>query len=216
MSSKKIQPSKRGSSGKDLTPNQRLFVECLLADEKFNANQAAKKAGYKNPAHASGVLLSKPSIAAIIGKAIYQRSEKMGLKAEDVLQHLANVLYLDPIEVFESCGDGAFRVKSLDEIPPHIRRCITKLKCRTKTTEETTESFIEIELMSKDAALPLVMKHLGILGVDGSPVNVNIGQDIISAMLKQVEEERRVIDTQFLNAKLGLPAPVVEVPSTEV
>lgn len=211
MSSKRIQPSKRGASDKDLTPNQRLFVESLLADEKFNATRAAKAAGYKNPSHAVTQLLSKPAIAAIIGKAIYKRSEKLGLKAEDVLEHLANVLYLDPIELFEQGDDGSFRVKTLDEIPAHIRRCITKLKCKVRTTDIGSESYIEIELMSKDQALPLVMKHLGIISPEGNAVNVNVGQDIVAALLRQVEQDRRVIDTQFVEAKLGLPAPS-EVP----
>jgi hypothetical protein len=181
-----------------LTPNQRLFVEHLLADEMFNPTRAARAAGYKNPGVAGYKNLKNAAVAALIGKSLQRRITEVGLNAKDVLEHLATVLYLDPIHLFTSMGDGIFCVKNLEDIPAHIRRCITKFKCRTKTTETGSESYIEVELMSKDQALPLVMKHLGIIGTDGAAVNVNLGTDLITALLAQVERERQVIDTKFI------------------
>jgi hypothetical protein len=179
-----------------------MFVECLLADETFNPTKAARAAGYKAPAAAGYNLIHNKTIAAIIGKSVRERLERVQLNGDNVLEHVTTALFLDPMELFESVGGGVFTVRNLDEIPLPIRRCITKLKCRTRVSlEGDTEACIEIELMSKDALVPIVMKHLGLLTAEGNAVSVNVGLDIVSALLTQVEGERRVIDTKFIEAK---------------
>lgn len=199
MGSKLIQPRKRGSRGNDLTPNQRLFVEYLMADEGFNPTRAARAAGYKQPKLAGQKNLRNPAIAAMIGKVLQERINGCKLTAKDVLNHLATALFMDPMDLFESTGRGTFIVKDLQEIPPEVRRCISKLKCRTRSTDDGVETYVEIELMSKDSALTNAMKHLGLVSIDPQ-VNVNVGGDVILKLLQDAEQQRTVIDTKFIES----------------
>lgn len=191
-----MQPKKIGANPDRLTPNQRLFCEYLLADPQFNGTAAARAAGYKNPGIAASKLMKSKPVRATIGKAIMERIREVKLEQKDVLEHLATALFLDPLELFERTDRGAYVVRDLSEVPEQIRRCITKLKCRTKENKGQREIWIEIELMSKDAALPLAMKHLGIAGADS--VTVDVGGDVLLNLLKQVEQDRRTVDADFI------------------
>lgn len=208
MPSSLIQPTARGGNVDRLNPAQRMFVEYILADPQFNPTAAAERAGYKHASQAATKLMKQPTIRAAIGKALYERIHECKIEAAQVLRHLAEALYLDPMELFEVVGGGVFKVKSLDEVPPHIRRCITKLKGRTKTYTdreggETTETFIEIELMSKDACLALAMKHLGLSGNDKQDVNVNVTGDVLMTLLGQVESmDSKVVDGSVIEKSL--------------
>ena len=192
-----MQPKKIGANPDRLTPNQRLFCEYLLADPQFNGTAAARAAGYKNPGIAASKLMKSKPVRATIGKAIMERIREVKLTQKDVLEHLATALFLDPLEMFERTERGAYVVRDLDDVPERIRRCITKLKCRTKEDRSgRKETWVEIELMSKDQALPLAMKHLGIAGSDS--VTVDVGGDVLLNLLKQVEQDRRVIDVDYI------------------
>ena len=80
------------------------------------------------------------------------------------------------MQLFNHHEDGTVSVKSLDDIPVEARRCITKLKVTTRVTQDgDTETTIDIELMSQDAALTNAMKHLGLMAPDGSSINLNVG-----------------------------------------
>lgn len=199
-----IEPRVRGADLKRLTASQRLFVEELLASETFNATEAARKAGYKMPRQAANKLLNHRAIRAVLGKAMQERITKCELQAEQVLRHLATALYLDPLELFQRTEVGTYVVRSLDDIPAPVRRCITKLKCRTRAAEDgLVETYIEIELMSKDGALKLAMQHLGLLGPDGkgTDVTVNLGTDFLGQLLQKAEADRRVIDATTIQQK---------------
>lgn len=191
MTTAKIAETARGADWKKLNAMQRTFVECLLADETFNATRAAKRAGYKAPAQAASKLMSQRSVRAIIGKALKQRLDRLRLEADDVLMHLQTALFLDPAEVFRKTPIGTWEVRPLDEIPQEIRRCITKIKQRTKFYEKYEEVTTELEFMSKDAALTNALKHLGLVG--GDQYNVRVGIDL-SQLVEKLEERRNVID----------------------
>ena len=74
-----------------LTPKQRMFVAEYLID--LSATQAAIRAGYsKRTANRIGPEnLSKPVIAAAIEQAVNDRSEKLSLSAEDVIQSILSI-----------------------------------------------------------------------------------------------------------------------------
>lgn len=202
MSSNSIQPRQYGSDVEKLNPMQRMFIEELLADETFNASKAAKKAGYKIPGVQSSKLLRQPRIRAILGKALRERIERCQLTADAVLQHLATALFLDPMDLFERTSSGGFLVKDLESIPVEVRRCITKIKQRVRIVDGEPETYVEIDLMSKDSALVNAMKHLMLINPETSQqTNVVVGSDIISTLLSQVESERSVIDAKFIEMK---------------
>lgn len=68
-----------------LTPKQKLFVDAYLASG-YNASEAARKAGYKNPAEEGCRLLRNVNIKA----AIDERLKESHLGAEEVLARIAD------------------------------------------------------------------------------------------------------------------------------
>jgi len=194
MSSRRLNPTSRGADITKLTPMERMFIEELLADEQFNLTAAARKAGYKQPSTMANRLISRPAIRKILGKALQERITRCRLTADEVLEHLRNALFLDPLDLFERTEEGGYVVRSLEDVPLKVRRCITKLKQRTRYVGESVETYLEVELMSKDAALVNAMKHLMLVNPDPAAMNVNVGVDL-RGLLEQVEQDRKnVID----------------------
>lgn len=194
-----IEPRKNGASLKKLTSNQRMFVEYLLADEGFNPTNAARRAGYSSPSVASNRLMKKREIRAVIGKALRERVNGAKIEADAVLKHLATALYLDPLELFEIGSDGSYMVKDLNKIPQRIRRCITKLKCKVGKEGDVS---VEVELMSKDAAMTNAMKHLGLVSPDNTN-NLIVAPDFLSELLTKVEQERRnIVDVDYIEQQV--------------
>ena len=74
-----------------LTPKQAMFVKEYLVD--LNASQAAIRAGYSEKT--AGVMgyenLNKPQIAAAVQSAMAERSQKLDLSADDVLQSILSI-----------------------------------------------------------------------------------------------------------------------------
>jgi phage terminase small subunit len=202
MGTSLIRPRDRGTKKlDDLTAQQRMFVEAMLADESFNATSAARKAKYSNPSQAGTKLIKHPIIAAALGKALQGRVHEYRLEAGQVLKHLAAALFLDPLDLFECTASGVYKVKSLEQVPVAVRRCITKMKVKcTEDKEGNVYTYMEIELMSKDSAMTNALKHLGLMEGDGPKVNVEIGQDLLSGLLDAVEADRKVINDGVLEA----------------
>lgn len=182
-----------------LTAKQRLFCECLLANGDFNATQAAKDAGYKKPGVAGAKNLQDSRIRRVIGNALRERIERCQLTADAVLEHLRQALFLDPLDVFEMSPEGAYTVRSLEDIPQEVRRCITKIKQRNRMVGDSVESYVEVEFMSKDSAMVNALKHLGLVQPDGNN-NLTLQPDFLTHLLQQVEEERRgkIIDAKVV------------------
>jgi phage terminase small subunit len=196
----------KGHGSKDfdgLNPQQLMFIKELLADPSFNYTDAARRAGYKQPSVAVGRLLKDVRVAKCIGKEIHNRADELEIKAVDVLQKLKDVINLDPIDFFDTInnefGERLFAFKPLDEIPPHIRKCISKIESRTYRRHsdsgvETTETVMKIEFMSKDNALNLLMDHLGLKG----KTRISIGAEgnletLLGSLLKENEELNNVV-----------------------
>lgn len=198
MTTRKIKPRSRGGNAETLTIKQRVFVEELMADENFNATKAAKKAGYTSPS-APAKLLGQPTVQAIIGKALQARITRCQLTADAVLEHLATALFLDPLQLFERTPDGSYVVRTLEDVPEKVRRCITKIKQRTRIIGEDTETYLEVDLMSKDSALVNAMKHLMLVSPEQN-MNVNVNGVDLKSLLERVENERNVIDGHVIDS----------------
>lgn len=198
MGSKKVQPTTRGTNLAALVPKMRLFVEEILASENFDATAAARKVGYAQPAMRAKQLLADKRIQRALGKALQERITRCQLTADEVLEHLRNALFLDPLDLFERAEGGGYLVRSLEDIPVHVRRCITKIKQRQRIVGEGVEIYIEVELMSKDNALQAAMKHLGLLSGDGQ-INLNVGTLDLAELLERVESNRNnIVDARVI------------------
>jgi hypothetical protein len=179
-----------------------MFCDLLLADPEFNATKAAKEAGFKAPQAMSRKLLANKTINKIIGKHIHERLVQIQMSADDVLQKLWQVLNLDPLILFTKKG-SAYEVKDLELVPEEIRRCISKIKTRTRHLKDgSKETYFELEFMSKDSALNHALKHFGLVAPDGQ-VNVNVGPSF-QDLLEATEKSRgKVIDAEFITKKVN-------------
>lgn len=202
-----VQPKRKvKGNSKLLNPMQRLFVENLLADPSFNSTMAAKKAGYKAPSVAANKLMKQPVVRSMIGKALQDRINKVQIDARSVLKHLAEALFLDPLELFDQDDEGELLLKRLADMPAAVRRCITKMKTKSrKLRNGVVETTAEIEFMSKDSALTNAMKHLGLVSPDNN-VNNNLIVDagFLGDLLRKVEQERstRIVDARFIEGQV--------------
>lgn len=202
MTGLKTVPVRRGANYDKLTVKQKLFCDAILADPSFNSVAAARAAGYRVPHGAAARLLRQKRIQAIIGKHIHERLSNLQLNAEDVLRHLTTALFLDPLELMNKVGANRYEVRNLEDVPLEIRRCITKMKCRTRVHQDhSRETIIEIELMSKDACMSHALKHFGLISPDGHTTNVNIGisfQDLLERAEQSRNDNGRVVDAEFI------------------
>lgn len=195
-----IEPTRRGGNYDKLTPRQRMFCDSILADPSFNAVKAAAAAGYKAPDQSAAKLLRQKRIQAIIGKHIHERLTNFQWTAQDVLNHLANALFLDPLELFNKVGKNSYEIRNLEDIPIEIRRCIEKIKTRTRVLpDRTRETIIEIGLMSKTALMNHALKHFGLVSPDEKNVNVDV-QVTFQQALERIESQRKsnVVDADFI------------------
>lgn len=118
-------------------------------------------------------MLKKRVVQRYLGQLLQERLENSGLTTERVLKQLETALFADPLDYFEPGDlDGVYKMKSLDEIPRDLRRCINKLKFKVIETDEgDREIFAEIEFISKEKALEMAMKYRGLLKDSGVVVN---------------------------------------------
>lgn len=210
MRSTTIQPRSRGANIKVLNPQQQMFVKEVLASENFNYTEAARNAGYKNAATSAQSLVKNPIVMAAIGKGLQQRLDRVEFSADMVIRHLAAALTLDPIELFEPGSKGVYRIRSIDKIPEHIRRCITEIEVKEQYNDEgdVIGCYYKFKFMSKDAALALAMKHFGIAGINDKagdqPSEALETMRLLSTLLSKVEERSNtnVIDAKFIESKV--------------
>ena len=183
MASKSIKTRKRAPNKakvEDLNTQQQMFVLHLLASEDYNGSEAAKKAGYANPAKAAHQLLQNPTINAVIGRVKQKRQDKLELKAESVLECLRFGLYFNPLDYFQPCGeDGTWMIDDPTKIPPEVGRLIDSIELRTERSRDGSErKFYAIRLGAHgNDLLPTAMKHLNLDGVDKIAVSVVPGLD---------------------------------------
>ena len=122
----------RGTSKKKLrklTPKQDSFCREYLVDH--NGSKAAIRAGYsKKGSNSMGAqLLAKISIQTRIAELQKPAIEKAGVSGERVIQKLADIAFLDPLDLFNDDGS----LKNLSEMPKAARCVITGI--------EVTEEF---------------------------------------------------------------------------
>lgn len=136
-----------------MTKKQKRFVEEYLID--LNATQAAIRAGY-SPHTAKDIgceNLAKPNVAAAISQAIAERSRRIGINQDRVLQELARIGFAKITDVVDPETAKIRPDASDDDLA-----CIQSIKI--KPNEFGTER--EVKLYDKKSALVDLGKHLGL------------------------------------------------------
>lgn len=160
-----------------LTLQQKDFVKHLIADPKFDCQAAAKQAGYANPKQAGSRLLTLAPISVEVANAIKRRADRLEFTADEILLRLKTLLEVDITYIYDDAGFTT--MDKIKDLPPMIRQCITKIKAFRKwdIDEDGNKNYyneLEVEWMSKDAAMQLAMKHFGLLQPE---INVMVVSD---------------------------------------
>lgn len=169
-----------------LTDKQQRFVEEYLVD--LNATQAAIRAGYsqRTAAEQGCQLLGKKHVAEAIAAARQALSEKVGLKAERVVEEIRRIAFANITDVM-SWGE-AVAVKDAEtgevtvaqgialvpsyELPEHAQGAIAEVR--------QTREGLALKMHSKVEALDKLARHLGVYaaekheltGRNGGPIEV--------------------------------------------
>lgn len=171
----KFKLRKRSVDISNLTAKQVLFVQHLLADPGFNASNAAKKAGYKNPGVDGTRLMKNETIAAYVGREINARMERTQLNADRVLQQLYYLATRNTLDLFND--DGSISIEKLKELPESVTAGIDGFKIKKHYDRETGELIgedIDLKLAPKLQAIDLAMKHLGLFAAEKKEIQHSV------------------------------------------
>lgn len=159
-----------------LTKKQKRFVEEYLID--LNATQAAIRAGYSpDTAQQMGSEnLSKPVIKNAIDKAIAERNRRTGINQDRVIQEIAKLAFLNPIDVIDMDEATIKGEANRDDTA-----CIASVKVKVIPGEDGNITEREVKTYDKLKALELLGKHLGMftdkLKMEGNVPVVIMGDD---------------------------------------
>ena len=139
-----------------MTKKQKRFVEEYLID--LNATQAAIRAGYSpDTAQQMGSEnLSKPVIRNAVDKAIAERSRRTGINQDRVIQELAKIAFLNPVDVIDMDTATIQGEANRDDTA-----CIASVKVKNIPTDDGVITEREVKTYDKLKALELLGKHLG-------------------------------------------------------
>ena len=162
-----------------LTKKQKRFVEEYLVD--LNATQAAIRAGY-SPQTARDIgceNLTKPNIQNAIATAMAERSRRTGINQDRVIQEIAKLAFLNPIDVIDMDEATIKGEANRDDTA-----CIASVKVKVIPGEDGNITEREIKTYDKLKALELLGKHLGMfsdkLKVEGAiPVVISGGDQLV-------------------------------------
>ena len=151
-------PASESTALPPLTAKQQVFVEEYLVD--LNATQAAIRAGYaKKTARFIGCEnLTKPNIAAAITTAMQERSARVQLEADDVLQHL-KAIALSNICNYLSYGPNGVVLKDSRGLTDVQSAAIEEV---AETVGSKGRRTVTFKLHDKAKAINMAMKHLGL------------------------------------------------------
>lgn len=159
-----------------MTKKQKRFVEEYLVD--LNATQAAIRAGYSpDTAQQMGSEnLSKPVIKNAIDKTIAERSRRTGINQDRVIQEIAKLAFLNPVDVIDMDEATIKGEANRDDTA-----CIASVKVKVIPGEDGNITEREIKTYDKLKALELLGKHLGMftdkLKMEGNVPVVIMGDD---------------------------------------
>lgn len=152
-----------------LTPMQDRFIDEYLID--LDPRQAAIRSGVavKDAGGRANAWMRHPMVRDAIGRAMAERSKRVGLNADRVLAKLGALVMGDPTSIFNEHGG----LKLPSEMDEHDRLLIAGVKTRrslapginaeTGQQEMQPEEIVEIKVVDQVALLGMAMKHLGLM-----------------------------------------------------
>lgn len=144
---------------KTLTDRQKAFCEHYV--RVLNRTKAARLAGYseKNANVEGHQLMKHPGCMAYIKELQDEWKEKLGISTEKILRELSYIAFADMKQFCNWNDQGAFMLPS-DQLKKRQTSAIAEV--RNSVIDENGNGEVKIKLHSKEKALELLGKHLGI------------------------------------------------------
>jgi len=167
-----------------LTRKQQMFVKEYLVD--LNATQAAIRAGYsaKTANRIASENLAKPVIAEAIQSAMKERSARIEITADGVLQELAKLAFVNIQDFYDEAGS----LKEISALPRDVAAALSSVKINL--TEACAVQ--EIKVYDKGANLERLGRHLKLFtdkvefpDKNGDPQNVGPMSGMTTAELRK-------------------------------
>ena len=151
-----------------MTDRQKIFCQEYLID--LNATQAAIRAGYsvKTAQEQSSRLLSNVMVQREIERLKAERSRRTGITADRVLQELARIGFVNPMDIIDSEDATVRNSAGTDDTA-----AIASVKVKIIPTKDGNGIEREVKLHDKVKALELMGKHLGMF-TDKVDLNANL------------------------------------------
>ncbi|MBE0538392.1 MAG: terminase small subunit [Ignavibacterium sp.] len=149
---------------KRLTQKDRLFCYELLADEKMNPENAAKKAGYSDSvAHSKAYqwvsnskINPKPQVKAFLDLMLKKREENLGISGARIDAELSKIAYSNITDILEKMG-GHINIKLLKELNEAEKHSIQEIS----ETEVDGVITRKLKLYNKLEAIKIMLKRIG-------------------------------------------------------
>jgi phage terminase small subunit len=172
--SKRVRP-KRSPKSQRLTPKQQRFVEELLADRRRVATQAYKRA---YPGVTDGTarvestrLMAHPKVIAAIAAADAERSNRMSIRQDQVIEELLLLLQSSHKDyVVDDNGNLGLA----EGVPEEAIRAVSSVEVTIRPipgTDGQVERKVRYKLWDKTAAVKMAGEHLGLFVKKIAPVN---------------------------------------------
>lgn len=174
-------------------PNILRFIDNYLYCR--DAKQAARLSGLNGKDGTN--LMNRKDIAKCIQKITALAIRKYGYDAEEVVERVKEVAFVDPAEVQNP--DGSF-ISALRDIPSEVRRAIKKMKVKNLWGEdpngvkEIVGEIIEIEFWDKMKAVELLAREKSTFKAT-SVVEHGVSKDMRDILLASTKmADARIID----------------------
>ena len=154
-----------GANKKKLTDKQEMFCQEYIVD--LNATQAAIRSGYseKSAKEIGYEHLTKPHIADRIAELKKERVEKTQISSQAIVQELINWIWTDYMEFME------VKPSEYKNMPAEKRRLVSGWKRvwrkeKKEKGEHEDVEYVELQFVSKEKAMEMLTRHVGIYEVD--------------------------------------------------
>lgn len=138
-----------------LTMKERLFVAEYLVD--LAPTRAMEAAGYASANRKrANELMNRPRIAAAIYACIQHRMDRLRVSQDRVVEELGNLAFASLTDVID-WDDREVTIKSLDDIPKHVRPAIKEIS----ETRGPNGRTLKVAMHDKNPALNNLMRHFG-------------------------------------------------------
>lgn len=160
-----------------LTIQQQAFVAEYAVH--FDATKAALNAGYskKTARNQGSQLLHNPKIQEAISKALDDYGNDMAVLKKRVVNEIATMAFSDITDLYEKAEGDEFRLKDLKALGRKHSGNIKELKVKRTTYKDEVSEEVLVKLWSKEKALELLGRHLGMfqerLEPPAPPVNAD-------------------------------------------